>query len=343
VVRARFDQFAKRLLDKALSMVGEVRTQLEIHGEVQAADVWFLPRAGHEAERARLGLLGRMAETACLLEPFHATPGGDEVLDCLNKQLTLRRNLVREARKDDGRPPDLPRLWILSAGRPESVLAGLCCSPLADWPTGVWQAPSLLATSLVVLRDLPETRDTLPLRLMGSGAALERAMAELDALPAEDWEPRAFVPLLLAFRLHVPQDPRDPENTDEDDMGYAENIEAIYAKWERRIEERGEKKGIGKGIEEGLRMALVNVYHARFDTLPGALLTVILATEDEPTLQRWTALFSTATADEIAAALLPTKRLPGAPRRASKTGKARPDAGQARARKRVSRSPRPSE
>jgi hypothetical protein len=358
VVRARYDQFAKRLLDKALSMVGEVRTQLEIHGEVQAADVWFLPRGGHEAERVRLGLLGRMAETACLLEPFHDTPGGDAVLDCLNKQLTLRRNLVREARKDartdDRRPPDLPRLWILSAGRPESVLAGLCCSPLADWPTGVWQAPSLLATSLVVLRDLPETRDTLPLRLMGSGAALERAIAELDALPAKEWEPRAFIPLLLAFRLRVPQDSIDPAHNDEDDMGYAERMEAIYAKWERRIEERGEKKGMRKGMrkgvkkgmekgkEEGLRTALVNVYQARFGALPAALQTVIEATEDAPTLQGWTTLFSTATADEIVAALLPAGQRSGAPRRANKTGKARRDAGRARDRNRISRSARPS-
>jgi hypothetical protein len=359
VVRARYDQFAKRLLDKALSMVGEVRTQLEIHGEVQAADVWFLPRAGHEAERVRLGLLGRMAETACLLEPFHFTPGGDEVLDCLNKQLTLRRNLVREARKDARRPPDIPRLWILSAGRPETVLAGLGCSPLADWPTGVWQAPSLLATSLVVLRDLPETRDTLPLRLMGNGASLKRAMVELDALPAADWEPRAFVPLLLAFRLHVPQDRRDPENNDEDDMGYAEEMEALYAKWERRIEERGEKKGMRKGMrlgvkkgmekgkeegkEEGLRTALVNVYQARFGALPAALRTVIEATKDAPTLQDWTTLVGTATADEIAAALLPNGRLRGESRRANETGKARRDPGQAPARKRTSRSARPSE
>jgi hypothetical protein len=314
-------------------MVGEVRTQLEIHGEVQAADVWFLPRAGHEAERVRLGLLGRMAETACLLEPFHTTPGGDAVLDCLNKQLTLRRNLVREARKDARRPPDLPRLWILSAGRPETVLAGLGCSPLEDWPTGVWQAPSLLSTSLIVLRDLPETRDTLPLRLMGSGAALERAIAELDALPAEEWEPRAFIPLLLAFRLRVPQDSIDPAHNDEDDMGYAENIEAIYAKWERRIEERGIEEGMKKGKEEGLRTALVNVYQARFGALPAALRTVIEATEDEPLLQHWTTLFGTATADEIAAALLPNDRLRGESRRAN-TGKARRDPGRARDRKR---------
>ena len=50
-MRTRFDQFAKGLLTKALSAIGEVRTQVEIHGEVQAADVLFLPARDHEVER----------------------------------------------------------------------------------------------------------------------------------------------------------------------------------------------------------------------------------------------------------------------------------------------------
>jgi hypothetical protein len=181
-----YDQFAKRALSVLLSPLGEVSTQVEIHGEVQAADVLFLPARDHEAERVRLGLLGRMAENACLLEPFHDTPGANEALDCLTKQLTLRRNLVREARKD-GRTPEIPHLWILSAGRPETVLAGLGFHPLAGWPTGVWQAAPLLSTRLIVLRDLPETRATLPLRLLGAGPTVTRAIAELNALPSSEW------------------------------------------------------------------------------------------------------------------------------------------------------------
>jgi hypothetical protein len=300
VVRTQFDQFAKGLLEKALSTIGEVRTQVEILGEVQAADVWFLPARACEAERTRLGLLGRMAETGCLLEPFHAAPGADATLDCLTKQLTLRRNLVREARKDDRGPPEIPRLWILSAGRPMTVLDGLALQPLAGWPTGVWQAAPLLSMRLIVLRDLPETRDTLPLRLMGAGGTLVRAMAELNALPDEEWEPRAFVPLLLANPIKIPQDLTDEENPDEDYMGYAATLEAIYAKMERRIFE----KGIEKGAEKGLRDALVDLYQARFDTMPGALRETIEATTDVSTLRRWVALFGTATADEIAALLL---------------------------------------
>jgi hypothetical protein len=300
VARFRFDQFAKTLLDVALSDVGEVRTQEEIHGEVQAADVLFAPAPGRAAERARLGLLGRMVETACLLEPFHHTPGADAALDCLTKQLTLRRNLVREARKDERGRPEIPRLWILSPGRPGRVLAGLGFRPLAGWPAGVWQAPSLLSTYLVVLRDLPETRDTLPLRLLGAGAAHVRAVAELKALTREDWEQTAFIPLLLAFRIEQPQDLGE---LDEETMRYAEQLKAVYAEWEREAIARGMEQGMKKGREE-LRNVFVDLYQDRFGSLPAELLAALEAMEDSTTLRGWIGLVPKTSAGEIAAAVL---------------------------------------
>jgi hypothetical protein len=190
-----------------------------------------------------------------------------------------------EARKD-GRTPVIPNLWILSAGRPETVLAGLGFSPLAGWPTGVWQAAPLLSTRLIVLRDLPETRATLPLRLLGAGPTMTRAIADLNALPASEWEPRDLILLLLALPMKVPQD-----YTEEDDMSYVEELQTTY----RRVQ------------GEGIREALVGSYEARFGTLPPALREAIEAMEDKSTLMRWVALFSTATADEIAATLLAGK------------------------------------
>ena len=50
VVRTQFDQFARGLLEKALSTIGEVRAQVEILREAQAADVWFLPARACEWE-----------------------------------------------------------------------------------------------------------------------------------------------------------------------------------------------------------------------------------------------------------------------------------------------------
>jgi hypothetical protein len=295
-MRTRFDQLAKSILDRALSTAGEVRTQEEIAGEVQAADVWFRPTPGKAEARTRLGLLGRMAETSCLIEPFHDTPGAEAVLDCVGKQLTMRRRLAREARRDE-REAEVSRLWLISAGRPRSALSGLRCEPLDGWPPGVWHGPPLLATYVVVLRDLPATRETLLLRLLGKSPVLRDAMAELRALPAEEWEPREVLPLLLAYRVQVDQ---DPDTTSEDDMSYADALQSIYDDWERLVRQQSEEKG----IEKGMRELLAGTYEARFGAMPPELRAALDATTDVATLRRWGGLFATASASEIAAAVL---------------------------------------
>jgi hypothetical protein len=290
-MRTRFDRLAKGILGDALMAAGEVRTQEEIHGEVQATDVWFRPSPASAAARHRLGLLGRIAETSCLLEPFHATPGADAVLDCLNKQLTLRRNLVREARKNR-RAPDIPRLWLISVGRPAKVLGGLRFQSLRGWPAGIWQGPPLLHTYVVVLRDLPETRDTLSLRLLGAGRSFWHAVKELHALPKDTWESRVFSPLLLAYSAEIFQ---NPETASEEDMRDAERLRTIYHDWEERVHQQG--------LEKGLREALLNAYQVRFGAVPAELHAAIQATTDTGTLRHWLALFVTGSPDAIAAAV----------------------------------------
>jgi hypothetical protein len=296
VLRTRFDRLAKGILEAALSSIGEVRTQEEIHGEVQAGDVLFRPTAARP-DAGHLGLLGRMATTSCLIEPFHATPGIEAVLDCIDKHLTLRRNRVREARKA-GHEPDVPRLWLLSAGRPRNVLAGLRFVPLRGWPAGVWQGPPLLSLYLVVLRELPETRATLPLRLLGAGPAFLRAARELRDLPQDDWASGAFVEQLIAYTDDIAQ---NQDSASEEDMRNAEQLKSIYKDWERRVLAEGREQG----IEQGMREALVSSYQARFGAVPAALQTAIDATNDVSTLRRWLPLFTTASDVDIAAAVLP--------------------------------------
>jgi hypothetical protein len=307
VLRTRFDRLAKGILEAALAPVGEVRTQEEIHGEVQAADVLFRPTAPR-ADVAHLGLLGRIASTSCLIEPFHATPGSEAVLDCVDKHLTLRRNRMREARKA-GHGPDLPALWLLSTGRPRSVLTGLRFAPLRGWPPGVWRGPPLLSLYLVVLRDLPETRATLPLRLLGAGPAFLRVARELPDLPHDAWEPRAFVEQLIAYTDEVAQ---NPDSASEDDMSTAEELKSIYKDWEQRVRNEGMEKGIEQGMEKGMekamREALVSSYQARFGEVPAALRAAVDATSDIAILRGWLPLFTTAAVEDIAAAVRPRAR-----------------------------------
>ncbi|MFM6355937.1 MAG: hypothetical protein ACKPH7_25145 [Planktothrix sp.] len=76
MTRFIYDQFAKDYLEELLSILGEVQAPREVRGEVRQIDVWFVPQPEKEVNAEILGLLGRLARTPPLFEPFcnPATP-----------------------------------------------------------------------------------------------------------------------------------------------------------------------------------------------------------------------------------------------------------------------------
>lgn len=293
-MRNRFDQVGKRILRDALRPGGAVANQLEVpSADAQAVDTWFEPELGREAELERSGLLGRMALTPALFEPFHDTPGIDEVRACLRKQLAMDHSRILEAKKqeqDDVPRPTFPRLWILATGRPESVLHGYGFHPIPGWPTGFHEREEADAVGLVVLRELPRQRDSLLLRLLAAGAVLKEAIAELHRLPRDAWEREVAIPALLAARMEIPQ-----TGGDESDKEFLMSTESLYEQWER--------KTIEQGSTQGAKRALAVFYEARFGTLPAAVAEAIEAMNDTATLERWMVLCATRSQEEIAAAL----------------------------------------
>lgn len=108
------DQFAKQLLEEVLAPFGTVETSHEVSGEPQWVDVFFVP--AHPSLTSELGLLGRIAQQSCLIEPFRNQPTDDEVRSCLLKLFQVHGNFLRQSRREEESiPPDnLPFLWILN-------------------------------------------------------------------------------------------------------------------------------------------------------------------------------------------------------------------------------------
>jgi hypothetical protein len=67
MTRTSFDTFSKQLLEEFLSPFGSVELNREIAGESRFIDVWFSPSTTPDPD---LGLLGRIATTSCLIEPY---------------------------------------------------------------------------------------------------------------------------------------------------------------------------------------------------------------------------------------------------------------------------------
>ncbi|WP_394823381.1 hypothetical protein [Pendulispora albinea] len=195
-------------MQTALSPSCAVQTEVEVAAEVQAIDAWIEPDPSRSALRAQAGLLGAMADVPCLFEPYHDTPGVAAIRDCLQKQLALHARQRRESRREQTVQPSFPLLWVVSTGRPEAVLSGYELRALVGWPTGCYTAAPALGLQLIVVRELPRTRETLLVRLMGAGDVLRHAIADLRVLPVDAWEREVALPALTVFRL-TPMDPED--------------------------------------------------------------------------------------------------------------------------------------
>jgi hypothetical protein len=125
-MRNRFDKLAKDLGQEALGPSGTTVVNDAINPETQYADLRHEPDPARQAERARLGLLGRLAAFACLIEVYSQAPNAEEFRACLTKHLASWQQRVRKARSDNKKRNEQPSpeesvapfLWIIAAGAP---------------------------------------------------------------------------------------------------------------------------------------------------------------------------------------------------------------------------------
>ncbi|KYF51117.1 hypothetical protein BE04_16385 [Sorangium cellulosum] len=302
----RSDQFAKSLLRDGLSLVSAAETEVEVLAATQKIDVFSVPDPARDAERARMGLLGALAAEPSLFEPFHGTPSLRQVRRCLRKQLTWHHELERRSRaaagaagavapdEDADAPPQqpvaFPALVVISPGRPETVLDAYRCEPAQP---GVYHAVPGLVTRVVVLAELPRTRATLMLRLLGSGRVLREALADLAALPDDAWEKSIATPLLIHFRLGT----EEPAIDEEDEV--SAEIRAWVEEYERKLRAEARTEGHREGHNEGRReghnegraeeaaRAVLTALRVRGIAVPDVARERILTEKDPETLERW--------------------------------------------------------
>ena len=120
------DQFAKDYLKELLAPLGNVETSRDVAAEVRQIDVWFAPTPQPAAQPQVLGLLGRLASSPCLFEPFRNAVTPSLVRSCMSKLFDIHTDLERQARREKTtvQEADLPRLWILSPTASVPLLAG---------------------------------------------------------------------------------------------------------------------------------------------------------------------------------------------------------------------------
>jgi hypothetical protein len=248
-------------------------------------------------ERARLGLLGRLASLLCLIELFSGAPGEEKVIDCVGKLIAFRQEQRREGDKakreqeHEGEakpvPPFIkPFLWIISAGRPSSVLSLLGAVPAEGWPRGVYMSPGkpidaggagpvepggMLRVGIVVASDLPRDRSTILVRIMAGGAGLPTALADLAALSADAYERDVASMDVLELRQALGSKPNRTIEEEEFIVSTQNIVEKL------RDEARA---------EEAAR-AVLTALRVRGIAVPDGVRERIVAQTDPSLLERW--------------------------------------------------------
>jgi hypothetical protein len=189
MTRFPYDQFAKDYLKELLTPLGQVETSRDVAGEVREVDVWFTPSSTPTSAAQALGLLGRFATTPSIFEPFRNAVTSSQIRSCIGKLFDVHADLERQAKRENTRinEADLTKLWILTPTASPLLLEAFKATPdQENWLSGVYLLGEGFKTAIVVIHQLPRTRETLWLRILGKGTVQTQAINELTALPEDN-------------------------------------------------------------------------------------------------------------------------------------------------------------
>jgi hypothetical protein len=265
-----YDEFAKGFLGSLLSSLGTVQTSFKISSEVREVDIYFQPEPQQPSQPA-LGLLGELARTSIILEPFRSAVKVHQIRFCMGKLFDLHAEIFREAkraRQPEPRDSDLPRLWIVTPTLSDAILQQYGATlDVEIGMAGVYILPSHLKTGVVVIHQLPKTMETLWFRLLGRDAVLASAIAQVAALESD----RPFRQDALSWLGNLKVILEAKQSREPEDEELMMQLSPLYLEKIQQAELAGEARGEFKGET---RM-IVRLLNRRLGEVPAQYLTQI--------------------------------------------------------------------
>jgi len=271
MTRQPHDQFAKQYLAELLAPLGEVNISREVSGETRQIDVWFAPAPQPATDpQILLGLLGKMASSPCLLEPFRNQPSKTEIRNCILKLFSLQSQLQRQARREDDtvNEAELPQLWILATSASATLLDSFQFKLDPDqWCQGVYFLGEAMKTAIVAINQLPTTPETLWLRILGKGTTQQRAIDEIIALPETNPLRTNVLEQVSTWRVNL----QTQQDLTEEDRELIMNLTPAYVQWREETLRQGREEG---RFEER-RIFVENLLIAKFGSIDEILSRVL--------------------------------------------------------------------
>jgi Domain of unknown function (DUF4351) len=257
MTQSPFDQLSKSYLEEFLKPIGTVERQYEVPGEAKYVDVWFMPDRNSKEPIDDLGLLGEMAKTPCLIEPYHNPPSRDEIRTCILKLLWITEEQRRNAEDDPDAPkPEAPTLWILASHISKPLLKDFHAHKKSP---GIYTLGPGLRTILVSIDELPMTQKTLWIRLLGRDETQISALREVSTLPKDHPRRNKIIRLLASWGVKIETGEIENFLGQEIIMAFSQS----FLDWEAATE--------AKGIAIGQRSLVLRQLTRRIGIFPAEL------------------------------------------------------------------------
>jgi len=264
------DKFAKDYLEELLKDYGEVKASEKVSGEIKEIDVLFTPAKQQSSKLQILGLLGRLAENPAIIEPYRNPASSDEICDCILKLLEVKASLRREAKanKIKLQESEIPKLWILTPTISETRLSSFGTIQKEGWLSGVHFLADAMRSAIVAIHQLPQTPETLWLRLLGRGSVQSQAIIELQALPLDHPYQKATLELVYNLRENL----RVNQELETDDRELIMRLEPLYQRNREQAKEEGRQEGKQEGKQEGEKNLILRLLHRRIGEIDALLI-----------------------------------------------------------------------
>lgn len=255
------DQFAKEYLQELLSPLGAVETSKNVTAEVREIDVFFQPTTVNSEYAQALGLLGKMATTVAIVEPFRNPVNADGIFSGMEKLLSSRAQLLRKAEREERRLElsQLPFLWILTPTASPNLLNsfGFRMPPESeDWERGVYFLSSALRVGLIAIHQLPNIPETMWLRMLGKGRVQQEAIAQLTGLPTDNLLRGNALELLYNLQANLQANLVNNTEESQEDRELVMAIAPLFQEQLQAAQQQGRQEGREEGIQEGLEQGL---------------------------------------------------------------------------------------
>ena len=244
------DQFAKDYLEELLKPFGEVQAASQVAGEIREIDVLFTPFPNQTTNVELLGLLGKLATTPAIFEPFRNPASTEEICDCLLKSLEVRSALRRAAKREQTNKTkiEIPKLWILTPTASRNIISGFSETTKPDSLPGIYYLAKSLHAAIVVIHQLPQTQETLWLRLLGRGTVQKRAIDELAALPLN----QPYVKITLELLYNLQKNLKINQSSQTEDQELIMRLAPLY----QQDRELAKQEGLQEGLQKEKRLII---------------------------------------------------------------------------------------